>query len=198
MKRCDEWSSSVGELGLPPDAGWEQIQACYRQLVLTFHPDVNPSRSAAERFRRIASAYERLNVLRRKRRRQSAENLGQMCDDPKIRQLSLAELGMRLHYYSSANVRAAAACLLGSVGTKEAGRYLLSARQDPDDTVRRAVESIGKTGSLADLLGFLPFLNRGLINTYLRSLGQVSVREVSRVFHGTRSRIKGWRVRTLV
>ena len=199
MKCYDEWYDHVSELGLPPDAGWEQIQARYRQLVLAFHPDVNPSRSAAERFRRIASTYERLNVLWRKRRCQSAEDLSQMCNDPKIRQLSLAELGMRLHYSSSANVRAVAACLLGSVGTKEARRYLLSARQDPDDTVRRvAVESIGKTGRLADLLCFLPFLNRHLVNTYFRSLGRVSARAVSCVIPGTRSRLKERQVRSFV
>jgi curved DNA-binding protein CbpA len=181
MKCHDEWCRCVNELGLPPDASWGQIQARYRQLVLAFHPDVNPSQSAAEHFRRVASAYESLHDLWRKRRYQSVEDLSEMRNDPKIRRLSPAELGLRLRFSSSANVRAAAACLLGLVDTKEARHYLLSTRKDPDDTVRCvAVEAIGKKGRLTDLLRFLPFLNRHLANAYLHALRHIAGRAVQR------------------
>ena len=185
MRGSDEWSEYLRELGLPDEAGWEEIQARYRRLVLSLHPDVNPSRSAAERFRRIALAYERLNTLRLERRSRSLEELAGMCEDPKIRQLPPGELGMRLRYSSSANLRAAAACLLGSLGTKEARRFLLPARWDPDDTVRRvAIESLARAGGLKDLLCFLPFLNRCLLPTYLRSLGCLGVRALNRITRG--------------
>jgi hypothetical protein len=177
MKTRDEWKQCVQELGLPADVDWELIQARYRQLVLAFHPDVNPAPAAAERFRRIAAAYERLNTLQHKKRYSCPEELARMCDDPKIRQLPPSELGMRLRYSSSANVRAAAACVLGSMGTTEARRLLVSARQDADMTVRRlVVESLGKTGGLGELLRVLPSVNRELSHVYLHSCAHLIAR----------------------
>jgi len=41
---------SLSQLGLPRIAGWEEVQARYRKLVLTCHPDVNSSNRASERF----------------------------------------------------------------------------------------------------------------------------------------------------
>jgi hypothetical protein len=177
MRTRDEWKQCVGELGLPADVDWELIQARYRQLVLAFHPDVNPAPAAAERFRRIAAAYERLNTLQHQRRMRSWQELARLCEDPKIRQLPVSELGMRLRYSASANVRAAAACVLGTMGSREARRFLVSARQDADLTVRRlVVEALGKTGSLGELLRVLRSVDRELSHAYLHSLALVILR----------------------
>lgn len=48
-------------LGLTPAAGGEEIRAAFRQLAKRLHPDVSPLPSAAERFRRVVTAYETLS-----------------------------------------------------------------------------------------------------------------------------------------
>jgi molecular chaperone DnaJ len=46
-------------IGVPRDAGLEQIKRAYRRLARRFHPDINPGdRAAAVRFRVVADAYE--------------------------------------------------------------------------------------------------------------------------------------------
>jgi hypothetical protein len=177
MRAGQEWKQCVGELGLPVEVDWELIQARYRQLVLAFHPDVNPAPGAAERFRRIAAAYERLSSLEQQRRLSSPQELARLCEDPKIRQLPVAELGMRLRYSGSANVRAAAACVLGSMGSREARRYLVSARGDGEATVRRlVVEALGNSGGLGELLRVLPAVDRQTAGMYLWAVGRILVR----------------------
>jgi curved DNA-binding protein CbpA len=182
MRGSEQWNEYASQLGLSPNASWEQIQGRFRQLVLELHPDVNSSPTAAERFRKVALAYEHLVELRRRRPLQSTEELAQMYDDPRIRRLSLSELGMRLHYSSSANVRSAAACLLGSIGSRESRRLLVATRRDPDETVRRiALDSLGKVGRLSDLVQFLPELNRDLATCFFRSAARICRRGVRKV-----------------
>lgn len=45
-------------LGIAPDAGAAEIKAAYRSLVKKFHPDVNPSPGARERFLELKKAYD--------------------------------------------------------------------------------------------------------------------------------------------
>jgi molecular chaperone DnaJ len=46
-------------IGVPRDAGREQIKRAYRRLARRYHPDINPGdRAAAVRFRVVADAYE--------------------------------------------------------------------------------------------------------------------------------------------
>lgn len=183
MKRSDVWAENLRVLGLSGGERWEGIQARYRQLVLAYHPDVNPSNEASERFRLIAAAYEALVGLQREQRERSPEELSRMYDDPKVRQLSLEELGMRLRYSSSANVRAAAACLLGSIQGKQSRQMLLQASRDADETVRRVVlESLGKVGKPADLLRLLPSVNRSLTRSYFRTGRNIWVRAIRALF----------------
>ncbi|HEY6567471.1 MAG TPA: J domain-containing protein [Actinomycetota bacterium] len=54
---------AVGEdlysvLGVPSDASPDAIRQAYRQQARSWHPDVAGSTEAAERFRRLAAAYE--------------------------------------------------------------------------------------------------------------------------------------------
>lgn len=45
-------------LGLSPNSSQTQIKKAYRKLALKFHPDINNSEGAKERFIRITEAYE--------------------------------------------------------------------------------------------------------------------------------------------
>ena len=51
-----------------PDATTAQIKSAYRKLAKQYHPDVNDSPDAAERFREITEAYDTLTDPDRRRR----------------------------------------------------------------------------------------------------------------------------------
>ena len=55
-------------LGVPPDATTAQIKSAYRKLAKKFHPDVNDSPDAADRFREITEACDTLTDPDRRRR----------------------------------------------------------------------------------------------------------------------------------
>jgi curved DNA-binding protein CbpA len=55
-------------LGVPPDATTAQIKSAYRKLAKQYHPDINDSSDAAERFREITEAYDTLIDPDRRRR----------------------------------------------------------------------------------------------------------------------------------
>ena len=55
-------------LGVEPDATTAQIKTAYRKLAKQYHPDVNNSSDAAERFREITEAYDTLTDPDRRRR----------------------------------------------------------------------------------------------------------------------------------
>jgi molecular chaperone DnaJ len=56
------------QLGVAPDATTAQIKSAYRKLAKQYHPDVNDSPDAAERFREITEAYDILTDPDRRRR----------------------------------------------------------------------------------------------------------------------------------
>jgi curved DNA-binding protein len=60
-------------LGVPRDATHEQIQTAYRKLARKYHPDINKSSDAEEKFKRIGEAYE---VLRDPEKRKRYDALG--------------------------------------------------------------------------------------------------------------------------
>jgi hypothetical protein len=84
------------------------------------------ARAAAERFRRIASAYQRLSAGR-KEQGAEAEDLQRLGDDPRIRSLPPQELALRLRHSSSVEVRAASALLLSRKEGQETRRALRAA-----------------------------------------------------------------------
>ena len=55
-------------LGVPPGATTAQIKSAYRKLAKQYHPDMNNSPDAAERFREITEAYDTLTDPDRRRR----------------------------------------------------------------------------------------------------------------------------------
>jgi curved DNA-binding protein len=60
-------------LGVPRNASQEQIQTAYRKLARKYHPDINKSSDAEEKFKRIGEAYE---VLRDPEKRKRYDALG--------------------------------------------------------------------------------------------------------------------------
>src|SRR5436309_15659704 len=63
-------------LGVGPDATTAQIRSAYRKLAKQYHPDVNDSPDAAERFREITEAYDTLTDPDRRRRYDQLHGFG--------------------------------------------------------------------------------------------------------------------------
>ncbi len=61
-------------LGVSRDASQEQIQSAYRKLARKYHPDINKSGDAEDRFKKINEAYE---VLRDPEKRKKYDQLGE-------------------------------------------------------------------------------------------------------------------------
>ncbi|KAK9906567.1 hypothetical protein WJX75_004318 [Coccomyxa subellipsoidea] len=65
--RDDWWHPFCGKgncysiLGLEQNATLQEVKKAYRNASLTLHPDKNPSKTAADEFGRVATAYEVLN-----------------------------------------------------------------------------------------------------------------------------------------
>ena len=55
-------------LGVDPGATTAQIKSAYRKLAKHYHPDINDSSDAAEKFREITEAYDTLTDPDRRRR----------------------------------------------------------------------------------------------------------------------------------
>jgi len=60
-------------LGVPRDAGADEIRTAYRKLARTYHPDLNKDPEADDKFKAVAEAYE---VLRDPEKREKYDRLG--------------------------------------------------------------------------------------------------------------------------
>jgi DnaJ-class molecular chaperone len=60
-------------LGVPHGASDDQIRKAYLKLVKELHPDVNPSKAAEERFKKVTAAHEILGDTERRRQFDSGE-----------------------------------------------------------------------------------------------------------------------------
>ncbi len=60
-------------LGVSKSATSEEIKKAYRKLARTLHPDVNPDKQAAEKFKTVTAAYELLSDPDKKRRYDAGE-----------------------------------------------------------------------------------------------------------------------------
>jgi len=61
-------------LGVPRDAGQDQIKKAYRKLAMKYHPDRNDDPDAEERFKEVTEAYE---VLRDEEKRARYDRFGE-------------------------------------------------------------------------------------------------------------------------
>jgi DnaJ-class molecular chaperone len=55
-------------LGVPRDAGQDDIQRAYRKLARTYHPDVNHDPGAEDQFKEVSEAYDVLSDPQTRRR----------------------------------------------------------------------------------------------------------------------------------
>ncbi len=56
-----------GILGVPSDAGADEIKRAYRKLARELHPDVNPDSAAQEQFAKVSAVYEVLSDPEKRR-----------------------------------------------------------------------------------------------------------------------------------
>ena len=60
-------------LGIKKTATADEIKKAYRKLARTLHPDVNPDKNAADRFKAVTAAYDLLSDPEKRRRFDAGE-----------------------------------------------------------------------------------------------------------------------------
>lgn len=85
-------------LGIPPAAPEERIRRAYRVLARRYHPDVNPDRGSADKFKEIAEAYGVLSIPAKRKK----------YDARRAEQIQQAAFSKIKAYQQAAEKRAAA------------------------------------------------------------------------------------------
>lgn len=60
-------------LGVSKTATQAEIKKAYHKLARTLHPDVNPDKKAAEKFKKVSAAYELLSDADKRKRYDAGE-----------------------------------------------------------------------------------------------------------------------------
>jgi hypothetical protein len=140
---ADEWTSSLAVLGLGGAVSRPQIQAAYRRLARSFHPDVNRSGGAERRFREATEAYRTLEELWRMKEAAESPDLFQaVLLDPQFAKIGTGRLKLRLRHCPLWQVRASATAALGLRGGERIEEALAAARRDPEPRVREAARRV--------------------------------------------------------
>jgi hypothetical protein len=126
-------------LGLPTNASRDQVKAAYRHLALATHPDRNPSDSAAaDRFRRIQGAYERILAGR---------TVGVAGSGGITVSIELQGFGPTVSFIAANAAGAAVGSSQGRLYTFDATGRLREARVLGDGPVRAALRPDGTIGA---------------------------------------------------
>lgn len=202
MKETTTWKRDLAILGLDSRAAWSEIQAQYRRLALSMHPDVATSGNDAQAaFLEISQAYERLRSVHREREAHNPATLERRYGDPSLSALTVEELGARMQFSTSQELRAAAAFLLGKIDSSESRELLVRAASDSSRVVRRvALESLGRVGRMGDIVRcILPSCSSGgevmgalaasAVKALKRAAGSAAAGEERRTVRGSRARL---------
>jgi len=137
MTKTAEWYQCTRILGLRPAAGFNEIQAAYRRLVLRYHPDINHTVMASGRFREIVEAYGTiLDFVRTNVNESSQELYTSIKKDPVVKKMKFEELENRFRYSSSPQLRASVLIALGMYRDERTKKLLFAAIRDEDENVQ--------------------------------------------------------------
>lgn len=156
-RRVDDWAV----LGLKPGASLEEVKRAYHKLVKKYHPDVDRSPQAAEKFKRINQAYQNLIKKAKEKRKVSPPGLKDLLrgvlillkerikTDPLLAKLSSEEIVQRLKYSTNWHVkREAVKILLVRKDMKGFPEVLNLLRgKCPQDFVKWALRYVGEIGA---------------------------------------------------
>jgi hypothetical protein len=153
MINTAEWNRCTRVLGLRPEAGFNEIQAAYRRLVLRYHPDINHTLKAPVRFREIVEAYGTiLEYLRTKANISSEELYTTVKKDPVVKKMKFEELENRFKYSSSAQLRTSVLVALEMYRDERTKKLLFDALRDDNEKVQlTALKILEKSCCIRDV-----------------------------------------------
>ncbi len=137
MTKTAEWYQCTRVLGVRSAAGFNEIQAAYRRLVLRFHPDINHTVKASGRFREIVEAYGTILDFARTSVNDSSQELyTSIKKDPVVKKMKFEELENRFKYSSSSQLRTSVLIALGMYRDERTKKLLFDAIRDEDENVQ--------------------------------------------------------------
>jgi hypothetical protein len=184
MTKTAEWCRCTRILGLRSEAGFNEIQAAYRRLVLRYHPDINHTVKAPGRFREIVEAYGTiLDFVRTSSNNSGKELFANVKKDPVIKKMKFEELENRFRFSSSPQLRASVLIALGMYRDEKTKMLLFDAIRDKDEKVQlTALKILEKACNIRDIPKVFVSLSgvknrkvrRGLFNMIFRIIKQSS------------------------
>jgi hypothetical protein len=153
MTKAADWDRCFRVLGLKPGAGFKEIQAAYRRLVLRYHPDVNHTAGAPGRFREIVEAYGTiLDFVRARAAVSDNELYASVKRDPVVKNMKFEELETRFKYSSSPRLRTSVLIAMEMYRGERTKKLLFEALRDENENVRlTALKILEKECCLRDI-----------------------------------------------